>query len=52
MQKRHVASGMRSLRLNEVFTLIGPGPVVLVATFDGERNNVMTISWTTIVDFS
>lgn len=52
MQKRHVASGMRSLRLNEVFTLIEPGPVVLVATFDGERNNVMTISWTTVVDFS
>jgi flavin reductase (DIM6/NTAB) family NADH-FMN oxidoreductase RutF len=42
---------MRSLKLSRAFTLIEPGPVVLVATFDGKRNNVMTISWTMVNDF-
>lgn len=27
------------------------GPVVLVATYDGKKNNVMTISWTMVLDF-
>ena len=27
------------------------GPVVLVTTYDGEKNNVMTISWTMVLDF-
>jgi flavin reductase (DIM6/NTAB) family NADH-FMN oxidoreductase RutF len=39
------------LKLSKAFTLIEPGPVVLVATFDGKRNNVMTISWTMVNDF-
>ena len=43
---------MRRLRLNRAFTLIEPGPVVLVTTHDGRKNNVMTISWTTVVDFT
>ena len=43
---------MRRLDLRKAFTLIEPGPVVLVTTFDGERNNIMTISWTMVVDFS
>jgi len=43
---------MRSLPLSKAFTLIEPGPVVLVATFDGQRNNLMTISWTMVNDFS
>lgn len=42
---------MRSLKLSKAFTLIEPGPVVLVATFDGKKNNVMTISWTMVNDF-
>ncbi len=29
-----------------------PGPVVLVTTYDGESNNIMTISWTMVVDFT
>ncbi|HEX7006613.1 MAG TPA: flavin reductase family protein, partial [Alphaproteobacteria bacterium] len=33
-------------------TLIEPGPVVLVTTNDGTRNNIMTISWTMVVDFT
>jgi flavin reductase (DIM6/NTAB) family NADH-FMN oxidoreductase RutF len=39
------------LKLSKAFTLIEPGPVVLVATFDGKKNNVMTISWTMVNDF-
>ena len=42
---------MRSLKLSKAFTLIEPGPVVLVATFDGKKKNVMTISWTMVNDF-
>ena len=43
---------MESMPLSKAFTLIEPGPVVLVTTNDGERNNVMTISWTMVVDFT
>ena len=43
---------MRPLKLARAFTLIEPGPVVLVTTRNGERNNVMTISWTMVVDFT
>jgi len=28
------------------------GPVVLVATNDGKKNNIMTISWTMVLDFT
>ena len=43
---------MRTLKLSRAFTLIEPGPVVLVTTRDRGRNNVMTISWTMVVDFT
>jgi Flavin reductase like domain len=43
---------MRQLKLSKVFTFIEPGPVVLVTTSDGSKNNVMTISWTMVVDFT
>ena len=43
---------MHRLDLARAFTLIEPGPAVLVATRDGSRDNVMTISWTTVVDFT
>ncbi len=42
---------MRPMKLSRAFTLIEPGPVVLVTTSDGGSNNVMTISWTMVVDF-
>ena len=29
-----------------------PGPVVLITTNDGKKNNIMTISWTMVMDFS
>jgi flavin reductase (DIM6/NTAB) family NADH-FMN oxidoreductase RutF len=43
---------LRPLKLSKAFTLIEPGPVVLVTTNDGDRDNVMTISWTMVLDFT
>ncbi len=43
---------MRSLKLGKAFTLIESGPVILVTTNDGRKNNVMTISWTMVQDFT
>ena len=43
---------MRPLKLSKAFTLIEPGPVVLVTTRDDRKNNIMTISWTMVLDFS
>ena len=43
---------MRQLKLNKVFTLMESGPVVLVTTQDGEKDDIMTISWTMVVDFT
>jgi len=45
-------SAMRTMKLNKVFTLLEPGPVVLVTTHDGKQGNVMTISWTMVLDFT
>ena len=43
---------MRELNLNKAFTLIEAGPVVLVTTHDAQRDNIMTISWTMVLDFT
>jgi len=43
---------MKELQLSKAFTLLEPGPVVLVTTHDGKKNNIMTISWTMVVDFT
>lgn len=43
---------MRRLKLSRAFTLIEPGPVVLVTTHDGKQSNIMTISWAMVVDFA
>jgi len=43
---------MKKLPLNKAFTLLEPGPVVLITTHDGQQSNIMTISWTMVVDFT
>lgn len=43
---------MKEMKIERAFTLIEPGPVVLVTTHDGEKDNIMTISWTMVVDFT
>ena len=42
---------MKNFSLNKAFTLIEPGPVILVATNDGHKDNVMTLTWTMVLDF-
>ena len=43
---------MKRLKISRAFTLIEPGPVVLLTTHDGRKNNIMTITWTMVMDFS
>ena len=43
---------MHELELGRAFTLMEPGPVVLVTTHDGQKDNIMTISWTMVMDFT
>lgn len=42
---------MDPLPLSRAFTLVEPGPVILVTTHDGTRPNIMTISWTMVRSF-
>src|SRR5659263_197285 len=43
---------MSQLKLSKAFTLMESGPVVLVTTHDGKKDNIMTISWTMVMDFT
>ena len=43
---------MKDVGIEKALTYIEPGPLVLVTTFDGQRNDVMTISWTMAIDFA
>lgn len=43
---------MRELKLSKAFTLMESGPVILVTTHDGQKDNIMTISWTMVMDFT
>jgi len=43
---------MKRMQMSKAFTLMESGPVVLVTTNDGDKNNIMTISWTMVVDFT
>ena len=43
---------VRARSLSKVFTLMESGPVVLVTTHDGQKDNIMTISWTMVMEFT
>ena len=43
---------MKKLPLQKAFTLLEPGPVVLVTTAHGGKQNIMALSWTMVLDFS
>ena len=43
---------MKELELQKAFMFIEPGPVTLITTSDKGKNNVMTISWTMVMDFT
>lgn len=40
------------LPLEKAFMFMEPGPVILVTTNDGKKDNVMTISWHMVLDFT
>ncbi len=42
---------MRRLALSKVYRLLEPGPVVMVATAQAGRANVMTMSWHMMMEF-
>ena len=41
----------KSYPLSKVYTLIEPGPVVLLTTGSGEQSNVMAMSWHSMLEF-
>lgn len=43
---------MKELPLEKAFMLLEPGPVVLVSTAHEGKNNIMTISWHMVLDFT
>jgi len=47
-----VRAVMKKMQINKAFTLMESGPVVFITTNDGEKNNIMTISWTMVLDFT
>ncbi len=43
---------MEKLPLQRAFMLLEPGPVILVTTSEGQKNNIMTITWHMVMDFT
>lgn len=43
---------MKKIPIGKAFTLIESGPVVFITTRDGKKANIMTISWTMVMDFT
>jgi flavin reductase (DIM6/NTAB) family NADH-FMN oxidoreductase RutF len=43
---------MKKLPLQKAFTLLEPGPVVLVTTTGNVKQNILTLSWTMVMDFT
>jgi flavin reductase (DIM6/NTAB) family NADH-FMN oxidoreductase RutF len=42
----------KAFPLSKVYSLLEPGPVILVSTALNGRNNVMPMSWHTMIDFN
>ena len=43
---------MKKFPLKKAFTLLESGPVVLVTTANGGKQNIITFSWTMVMDFT
>jgi len=43
---------MKKIPIGKAFTLMESGPVVFITTHDGKKANLMTISWTMVMDFT
>lgn len=48
----NILMAFTELPLEKAFMLFEPGPVILVATNDGIKNNLMTITWHMVTDFA
>lgn len=42
---------MKEFPIERAFEFLEPGPVILLSTSDGKKNNLMTMSWHMVVDF-
>ncbi len=42
----------KRMQIGKAFTLMESGPVVFITTSDGKKANLMTISWTMVMDFT
>lgn len=49
--KRGAGMAKKSFPLSKVYSLLEPGPVVMVSTAREERPNIMTMSWHTMMEF-
>ena len=45
-------AAMEKMPIRKAFTLIESGPVVFISTNNGLKSNIMTISWTMVMDFT
>lgn len=43
---------MKELALEKAFLFIEPGPLALVSTFNGKKNNIMPLSWITVKEWT
>lgn len=43
---------MQPLPLTRAFTLVEPGPVILLTTHDGQKDNIMVLTWSMVLDFT
>ncbi|MDR1123858.1 MAG: flavin reductase family protein [Elusimicrobiota bacterium] len=43
---------MKKFPLHKAFTFLEPGPVLLIGTRDKGKNNIMTLSWSMVMDFT
>ena len=50
--REKTSQAMKELPIERAFTLLEPGPVTLVTTAAGRKKNIMTISWTLVMDFT
>jgi flavin reductase (DIM6/NTAB) family NADH-FMN oxidoreductase RutF len=49
--EKNMAAAKKAFPLSRVYQLLEPGPVVLVTTAYEGKNNVMAMSWHTMIDF-
>jgi len=50
--RKTINRAMQELPIERAFMLLEPGPVTLVTTAAGRKKNIMTISWTLVMDFT